>query len=464
MKGSVSVFSALIIVSVFVAVFSGIGCANIIPPSGGPRDSLPPVLVAETPINAATNIYPKKITFVFDEYVELQNQQENLLVSPNPSNMPVLDARLRTITVKLRDTLEEKTTYVINFGNAIRDLNEGNVLKDFTYVFSTGSFIDSLTLSGKVTIAETGKIDTTLVAILHRNIDDSAVIKEKPRYIAKLNSEGKFTFNHLPKGTYALYALPNDYGHRYNETKLFAFADKPIVVSDSTPAVSLLAYVDSIRPPAQTATPSPKKSKDSTLAYTLSLQGDNLDLLTPFYISLSRPIASFDSSKITLTDESFKPVGGYSIKRDTSDKRFLISNNWKPGALYNLLIQPGSFIDSSGIGVKGFDTIDIKVRPTESYGSAKLRFVNLDTSKHPVLLLLQNDVLVKSVPLTQRDWVQKLIEPGEYEIRILYDKNRNGQWDKGQFFGTRRQPEVVIVIRDPLTIRENWDNEKDITL
>src|SRR5215218_4489701 len=110
MKRLFSLFTVLTLVSLAIILITGAGCANIIPPSGGPRDTIPPILVAESPRDSATNISPKRLTFVFNEFVELQNQQENILVSPSPNNAPVIDSRLRTVTVRIRDTLEPNTT------------------------------------------------------------------------------------------------------------------------------------------------------------------------------------------------------------------------------------------------------------------------------------------------------------------------------------------------------------------
>jgi hypothetical protein len=138
--------SALIII-ILISGISGPGCANIIPPQGGPKDSIAPVLMKANPENSARNFTGNKINFTFDEFVELQNVQENLLVSPLPKTNPSVDYKLNTVSVKIKDSLEANTTYILNFGDAIKDVNEGNVMKGFTYVFSTGRYIDSLELN-----------------------------------------------------------------------------------------------------------------------------------------------------------------------------------------------------------------------------------------------------------------------------------------------------------------------------
>src|SRR5690349_19334628 len=155
-------FSAILFISNYLP-----GCANIIAPTGGPKDTLPPVLVSVNPKDSALNFTGKRVTFTFNEYVQLANQTENLVFSPTPTVTPQIDAKLRTITVRIKDTLDPNTTYTIQFGNAISDINEGNVLRNFTYVFSTGNRLDSNTFRGKVLMAETGKVDSTLIVMLH---------------------------------------------------------------------------------------------------------------------------------------------------------------------------------------------------------------------------------------------------------------------------------------------------------
>ena len=192
---------AAFILFVSITVVSGPGCANIIPPEGGLRDSLPPVLTKSTPRDSTINFEGNKVTLSFDEYIQIDNFQQNVLVSPVAKTPPTYNLKLNTLSVRLRDTLEPNTTYSINFGNSIKDVNEGNVMKNFTYVFSTGPTIDNLTFSGNVIMAETGKTDSTLIVILHKSGTDSAVMKERPRYMAKLNGKGAFAFRNLPAGT-----------------------------------------------------------------------------------------------------------------------------------------------------------------------------------------------------------------------------------------------------------------------
>src|SRR5687768_4742826 len=131
-----AIFSFFILLAgAFFLTFSSTGCANIIPPSGGPRDSLPPKLVLATPADSTLNFRENRISFVFDEYVDLQEVQNNLLFTPTFEINPEVSVRLRTVSVRFRDSLLPNTTYILNFGNAIRDINESNPVRNFTYVF-----------------------------------------------------------------------------------------------------------------------------------------------------------------------------------------------------------------------------------------------------------------------------------------------------------------------------------------
>ena len=175
-------FLSLLLFGSILLWFPGItGCANMVPPTGGPRDSLPPVLISADPDEGALHFNGKKIVLSFDEYIDLKDVRKNLIVSPVPKSQPSVEYKLKTITILMKDTLQPNTTYALDFGRAVVDNHEGNVLKNFTYVFSTGNYIDSIRLSGRVIMAKSVKRDSSLIVLLHDKLDDSAVVKEKPR-------------------------------------------------------------------------------------------------------------------------------------------------------------------------------------------------------------------------------------------------------------------------------------------
>lgn len=456
-----------------VMLGTGAGCANIIPPTGGPKDSLPPRLVMALPKDSMLNFNAKKITLTFDEYVQLDNNLGNsLIVSPYPENPPVIESKLRNVTVVLRDSLKPNTTYSINFGSGIKDVNEGNVAKRLTYVFSTGDHLDNGTLSGKVILAETGKKDTTLLVLLHKNLDDTSIRKNNPVYMERLDSGGNFKFSYIAPGTYNVFVLPNEYSKKYDDsTKIFAFLNTPVTIDSNgaTQPVKLYAYRE-VKPtdkkPGSAQSPGKKpapKGPPPPLKLSTSLSNGPQDLLTPMVFTVSEKMAKFDSGKIVLTDTGYKPLGGVHFSADTTLKDYSLYYKWEENTPYKIVIQKDAFTDSLGATLAKNDTITFKTRRETEYGSIRLHFNNINLAKNPVLLLMQGDKIFQSVPLTSNEWYQQLFKPGDYEIRILYDDNKNGIWDAGNY-KLKLQPEVVTVYPRKLVIKANIDNEVDINL
>jgi hypothetical protein len=445
------------------------GCANIVPPPGGKRDSIPPVLVRAVPKDSTTNFQGNRINLVFDEYVQVENFQQNVIISPLPKTTPGQTSKLNTISLRLRDTLEPNTTYSINFGNSIKDINEGNVMKNFTYVFSTGPYLDSLTLSGTVLLAETGKVDSTLTVMLHRKGDDSAVFKEKPRYVTKLDGKGNFSFHNLPSGKFYLYALQDEtrtYLYRSNRS-LFAFADSAITVQPAQAPVTLYAFQadkssGGAALPATSATPA--KPADRRLKYLSSVRMTKTqDILQKFSLTFDRNLKYFDSTKVHFsTDSSFIPVTGYSWT--VEKKKVTLNYKWKEGTLYHFILEKDFASDSLNQQLLRPDTITFKTLQSSDYGKVSIRFRNLDLSKNPVLQLVQNGEVVASYPLDGETFSRDLVLPGEYQLRILNDINKNGKWDPGEFFGKHKQPELVKPIDRALNVRQNYENELEIRL
>src|SRR5260221_11635212 len=267
------------------------GCANSVPPTGGPRDTIPPRLIYVTPGDTTKHFNTNKIVFNFDEYIDPKDIRTELIVSPVPKVEPIVDSKLKTLTVKIKDTLQPNTTYTLDFGKSIRDYNEGNILKNFRYVFTTGDHIDQGSFGGTVVIAVNGKVDSSMIVILHRKFadsaglkgndsavakdGDSAVAKDRPRYITRIDTTGRLRFRNIHPGTYAVYALKDESGsHKYlSKSQLFAFADSPVVITRNTPPLDLYAYAEApltklVAKSTGTTAPAPAgktaKARDST--------------------------------------------------------------------------------------------------------------------------------------------------------------------------------------------------------
>jgi uncharacterized protein (DUF2141 family) len=462
MRSTPILFFLFIVLLTNIVFIGNTGCGQVGMPTGGPKDSIPPRLVNASPALKSTNVTGNKITLTFNEYVDLKETQTNVLISPLPKKQPAIDFKLKTVTVKLKDTLLPNTTYSINFGNAIVDNNEGNPLKDFVYVFSTGNQIDSFELSGKVIIAETGKADSTLIALLYRSTDDSAVQKNKPDYVARLKGDGDFTFVNLPAGNFKVYALKDgDGGKTYNSKKeIFAFANSPVTVSGNTEPVVL--YASALEKETSNSKPV-KKPLNKKLQYNLAPGFQSQDLLSPLELYFNNPLKTLEPAKLILRDSNYKPVPASFWTIDSSRTKITLTSKWMEAMKYHIIMDTTAITDSANNQLAKFDTLRFTTKQQSDYGNVVLRFSNIDLAKHPVLQFVQGEEIKQSYPLSQAEWSNKFITPGEYEIRILFDDNNNGKWDPGNY-NQKRQPEKAITLKDKLAIKANWDNERDIKL
>ncbi|AJR02640.1 Ig-like domain-containing protein [Siansivirga zeaxanthinifaciens] len=191
-----------------------VNCANRGNPDGGPKDVTPPVIVSSVPENFTTNFKGKVIKIYFDEYIKIKDIQKQLIISPPMKTQPEitpLGGASKYITIKIFDTLQPNTTYAFNFGNSITDNNEGNPYPYYRYVFSTGDYIDSLTVKGNITDAYYRKPKTFVNVALYEvdsTFNDSIIYKETPKYLTNtLDSVTTFTIENIKAGKYLLIAL-----------------------------------------------------------------------------------------------------------------------------------------------------------------------------------------------------------------------------------------------------------------
>ena len=465
MKKNILIFLGLI-TSCYALISFNSGCAQIGFPTGGARDSLAPVLSKASPENYRTNFTGNKITLSFDEYIEIKDLQSNLLVSPLPKNNPSINSNLKTISIKLKDSLKPNTTYSINFGDAIADVHEGNVLKNFTYTFSTGSFIDSLQVKGKVLLAESGKPDSTLLVFLYRNAVDSEVISRKPDYVTKANSTGDFTFSNLPAASFKIYALKDgDGGKTYNgKSELFAFNDAEVNTAEPAIPVILFAYAEEKSTTGNNPPPAAqKKPAEKKLKYNTSASAKLQDILQPLQINFGSGLKLFDASKIIISDTNYRPLTNLLPGIDSTRKQVSVKVNWQPETEYIVILPKEAFQDSADNFLEKTDTIRFTTKKLADYGSIVLRFKKIDITKHPVIQFLQSDAVKFSYPVTSTEWSNKLFTPGEYEVRILYDTNNNGIWDPGDY-KSKLQPERAVSLPQRLNIKADWENEREIQL
>ena len=189
-------------------------CASMGRPEGGPRDELPPVFLGSNPSPGSRNVDRSRITLTFDENVQLTDATSKVVISPVQKQQPSISAGGRHVNIELRDTMLPNTTYTIDFADAIKDLNEGNVLDGLAIDFSTGDSIDTLCISGMVLEARNLEPAQGMLVGVYSNLSDTAVSTLQLERIAKTNQLGQFTVRNLKPGEYQIFAL-NDVNRDY---------------------------------------------------------------------------------------------------------------------------------------------------------------------------------------------------------------------------------------------------------
>jgi hypothetical protein len=185
-------------------------CAQVVAPTGGEKDILPPVVLEMKPNNESTNFEGNEIIIVFDEYVKLQKLKEELIVSPPLKYSLETKIKGKELHLKIKDTLKSNTTYVLNFGDAIVDVHENNALKNYSYVFATGEKIDTLSVSGRIINSFDAKVESGVLVMLYDSYEDSIPLKELPNYVGRTNKDGLYEIRNIKYGEYKIFVLKDE--------------------------------------------------------------------------------------------------------------------------------------------------------------------------------------------------------------------------------------------------------------
>lgn len=332
-----------------------ISCASVQSPTGGPRDTIQPVIVKEIPKNLTRNFSGSEIEIEFDEFVKLSNEFTEISVSPAMDIPPVYKAKKEILKLSFEEALQKNTTYTINFGKAIADVNEGNILKNYSYVFSTGDQIDSLSISGKVINSLTKqKLKDVTVFILPTS-QDSLFGKKKASFFTTTDTSGTFKLSNLREDNYRIYALSEQGGDRiYNgNSEEIGFLNQEINLNKDTSNIELRVFKEV---PKLFSITDRKIETDGriTLIFNKAILNPSLTILEPIELNTSKtvefsttrdtaliwlPELTFDSIKVAVNS---KEIGLDTVvlrrnKRDTYTPLVSITDN-----IIGTKIRPGS--------------------------------------------------------------------------------------------------------------------------
>ncbi len=473
-------------VSAVVSLGIFTGCANIVPPTGGKKDVTPPKLVELSPKDSLLNTRVTKINIEFDEFISLNEPGKEIQVSPVLPVPVVTVVNGKKLTLKIPDSLlKENTTYRVNFGNSIKDLNEGNVFKNLNYIFSTGSYFDSLEMYGIVYDAETGMHASGITLLLYDAAKpDSAVVKEKPLYVTNTLDKGRFIFMGLPGSKFRVYALKDDNGNLMydGEEEKIAFIDSVIIPVDSVKPeepILLRVFKEIVPPDSLDEEDSLKKrtkpgfnkrrvdkADEKELRYNVAVDTSDIEKRThdvnkAIRITFSNPIDTYNTYRVFLSLDSMgiEVEVPYTLKRDTTEEVLLLNTNWKENTVYTIRLLKDFAQDTAKLLAMPSKHI-FRTRGEDDYGIIVIHVpAQYYGNKYLLRLGTEKDSIYQE-PITDTSVTIRRLNPDKYNIRIIVDENENGKWDTGDLFA-KKQPELVIPYTDAIELKAGWENVID---
>lgn len=509
-------------------------CAIPMAPTGGPKDVEAPKVVGANPENFSKNQNIQKVSITFNEFIELNNPQQEIIITPSLKEFPEFSIKRKTLIVDFQENkLSENTTYSIQFGNAIKDITEGNILRDLNFVFSTGSYIDSLFIAGTTVSASTGQPQKGVKVMLYRSITDSAVYKKKPEYFARTNENGRFSINNLPKDSFYVFGI-NDKNENYlvdgdeevafypdkiktdtgalvqelnlqlylpesdiPEIKRYIFLPPHFSVRFAKKADSLSVFQvkNNKLLPLKYLKISP--DKDSVIGWVdnladtsgiklhINLDNTKIDTLirpdknvrislqpnillqsgaevfntydAPVALSFNLPVSRVTLDKILIYKDDTVKIKLTSA-RFTDSTRIMSLLNWdyKAGVNYRLMFLPGAVQTIYGSTNDSMEAL-ASIPDRRKFGSVSIN-VTVDTQSFYIFQLVNeagNITFNKRLSKSQVISIPYL-EPGNYRMRLVEDKNRNGRWDPGSIV-TEKQPEKIFYNPEELRVKANWE-------
>jgi uncharacterized protein (DUF2141 family) len=535
-----------LLVLIILMSLAVVSCAKKGSITGGLKDTIPPTIVSSTPKNMSTDFTGKEIRINFSEYIKIKDVNKQLIISPPLKYQPTIvpsGSASKFINITIRDTLQPNTTYSFNFGQSITDNNEGNPYSQFKFVFSTGSYIDSLEQNGSIKDAHDLKTDNFVTVMLYEaneTFNDSTIYKEKPRYVTNtLDSMINFSLQNLKEGKYHLLAMKDASGNYvYNpKSDKLAFLNRTITVpNDSIYELKLFKEkgVYKALKPTQTSSNRlyvgyegdyrgtkvtvknglgtedvksvltkvadkdslqlwlPMELKPDSLQVQVSrndvvedfmvkfkemkskdtlqvdaVQKSGLHFRESFTLRSTTPLVKIDPSKITLVNKDSVAVAFTQVYDDLT-QQLVFDFPKDENQRYTFRLLPGALTDFYD---KQNDTLNYKLntRSYVDYANFDVKLTNI--KRFPVIVEITDEKgKLYASAYSDKEGVINFdaIEPNKYLLRLIYDDNKNGEWDTGDYL-QKIQPEEVIYYHGPkgindvlIDVRENWDVDQEL--
>lgn len=519
--------------SLLFIISSLFGCAQFIPPTGGPKDEEPPMITEQFPENGKTSFKGNTITIAFNELIDATSLRQELIITPQPKGVYNLKVKPYSVELKYDEPFLDSTTYTFNFRTGIKDLNEKNPAINLKVVFSTGPEIDSLSVSGKVADLWTGvNADEILVGLYDLRTDDTLpILERKPSYFTKTDTSGKYMFENIKDSDYKLLGFKDsNLNLIFNDkTEVFGFVQDTIKLDSNISNLDFEVY------PYKTSPPKIQRSLSRQFTYSIKIdkpvkdvkvnfpnEGDSLTyqirdkelvffnhpftsdtILTNIIVidsvgnqvesenkisfklnsrNITKPELLRISSRDFKNNQTIKKPENYilqfeypitalntssiSIISDTTYKenfelQWLDSSNTlleikvKPKASreIQLNIDIGSITNFKSDSNNTYQLIN-KLYQQEDFGAIDGTYIKFLGPKIIQILDFKRLKIVNQQYFTDKFNFPELL-PGLYKLRIIEDKNDNGQWDTANF-ENNELPERIIISESAIKLKANF--------
>ena len=440
-------------------------CANESNPSGGPKDTTPPKLMTRNIADSSLRFKGGKVSFEFDEKIDANN----IVVETFPimRSKPKVVVNKKTLTLILPDSLlEENTTYKISLGNSIKDIYEGNPYNSLSFTFSTGDVLDTMMLSGNVWKANSGDADTNAWVMLYKKIEsDSDISKQKPLYASKVDAMGAFSFSNLPNKEFYLYAVGDankNLKYDYPLESIAYLSTSVLPVNNLNAKIFMHSFLE-VADTTISKSVADRWKKNVFKGFTTNIDTTDIkkrsfDITQPITITAGNKIIDWNKSKIRFYADDVLDETGF-VVADSITNKIKINTEMAQDAIYKLVLLDSFATDTSG-EYKG-NTYTFRTKKESDYGTLKLKYATADASYNHIMQLWQNGNMIATQIIKDSVVNFKLLNPGNYVIRILHDKNNNGVWDNGNYYSEKMQPEIVEKYASEIVIKANWLNTID---
>lgn len=507
--------------SYFFLILLLTACAQVGSISGGPKDTTPPRVKKLTPENKMTNFSGRKIVYQFDEFIKLNNPNENLLILPAGPKVTASVFK-KELTLEIEGELAPNTTYQISLNGLVKDNREGNDSL-MRYVFSTGEFLDSISFTGKIVDAYTNELQANQLVGLYKAADS---ITSKPLYFVKTDTKGVFKFEHLSPNNYSLYTfndLNKDLTFQFNEK--VGFSDSILNLAQSiSDSIAFNVFSNKLPGkikekklvyPRQVIVSATFPLKKSDFYYKDSkIDSSNIYLFREDSVAILLPEQVAENNLLLIkTDNRIDSLAFIAIQKNTTQKptytlypsskdlsrlkflRIIFSDEIKEvnqelclaftkdsvRLIPTLSIQKNTLIAQFSDTLKGEITFKILAGAILFYNESlndaqehKLQFKHdtdfgsmlIKANQLPANTLLEfmlDNKLVRTISkqeLEQQPLVT-FLDPGDYSFRVIHDVNQNGKWDTGDVF-LKKQAEKIDFYTQKVKIRANWETEVEL--